>query len=466
MADNNLAKTTHPLLESLISSPLLVHDASEGLFQASVHHIVTHERAEEMFSHLQPANASAEDDDDFWAGEDEDNWLARVRPYNVKDGILQIPVMGVLLNRFPYQLGRWATGYDYIEKAFQRGLRDDAVKGFALIIDSPGGEVAGNFELVDKIYGWRDEKPIRAFAADNAYSAAYSIASAADDITVTRSGGVGSIGVVTAHVDWSEAMSDMGVKVTFIHAGKHKVDGNPYQKLPESVKDRIQVRVDKLYGVFTSTVARNRGMDEGDVRGTEALTYDAEQGTENGLADKIGALEEEMTLFADDLANDEEDFNMAQNTKGGTPEMTAEALAEATATAKTEGHAEGKAEGHAEGLKEGAIAERERINAIIDSDEGKKRPQAAASCALKTGMSTEDAAAFLAGLPEEKAETTSKPKGEGANGQSHFDKMMEQDNEDVGAGEDDGSGGGEEAVTAETLLNSHAAATGMDRSAK
>ncbi len=67
------------------------------------------------------------------------------------------------------------------------------VKGIAFVIDSPGGHVAGNFDLVDKIFAARDVKPIRAFAAENAYSAAYSIASAAQSITVARTGGVGSI---------------------------------------------------------------------------------------------------------------------------------------------------------------------------------------------------------------------------------------------------------------------------------
>jgi len=88
----------------------------------------------------------------------------------------------------------------------------------------------------------------------------------------------------------------MGIKLTLIYAGKHKVDGNAYEKLPDSVKGRIQERIDRIYGVFTSTVARNRGIDDNAVRATEALTFDAQDSTAQGFADRIGALEEEMVI--------------------------------------------------------------------------------------------------------------------------------------------------------------------------
>ena len=63
-----------------------------------------------------------------------------------------------------------------------------------------------------------------------------------------------------------------------------------------------------------------------------------------------------------------------------------------------------RAEGLTLGLTEGATAERARIAAIIGSDAGKARPKAALSASLKTDMGVEDAQAFLADLPEEKAE--------------------------------------------------------------
>lgn len=403
-----------PLLESVSQSPLLLAADSEKLFQASIEFITAHEHAPEILG--QATHMS--DDHDFWGVDD---WRAALRPYVVKNGVLQIPVMGVLLNRFSYQLGRWATGYTYIEKAMQRGLRDSEVKGIAFIHDSPGGEVAGCFELVDKIFEARGEKPMRAFAADHAYSASFALASAADEIVITRSGGVGSVGVVTAHVEFSKMLEEMGIKITFIFRGAHKVDGNPYEKLPENVKSRIEERIDKIYGVFTSTVARNRAMEEDDVRATEALTYDANDSIEIGFADRLGALEEELVIFSQEAVS-AEDEQMAKENENA--EATPKGVDQATHDAAV-----------ASARTEGATAERTRITTILNSEEAKARPAAAMSTAMNTGMSVEEAATFLKTLPEETSATKTEETKPNASGTTPFDAAMSQDNPEVGGGD-------------------------------
>jgi signal peptide peptidase SppA len=407
-----------PLLEHLTGAPLIIDAGAERLFEASVKHLVAHPDAPKLFG-----GPTASEDDEFW---DPSAWHAAYRPYNVKDGTLQIPIMGVLLHRFPYQLGRWATGYQYIEKAMARGLADGNVTRIAYVHDSPGGEVAGCFELAEKIYDARSEKPSWAFAADSMYSASYALGSAAKGISVSSSGGVGSIGVVTSHVEYSEALKDMGIKVTFIYAGKHKVDGNAYEKLSADTQKRWQARIDKIYGVFASTVARNRGMEEASVRATEALTYDAEDGITVGLADRMGSLEDEMVIFSDgdETAEDEQMADVKQ-----------EVHEKAVADARAEGLAAGKTEGKAEGLAEGATGERARINGILASDEGKKRPKAAMSIAMKTGLTVEEASAALADMPEEKAEAPAPAAEEQGKKKtaSHFEQAMGADAPEVGA---------------------------------
>lgn len=424
-----------PLLEQISQSPLLIDSASQQLFQASIQHIVGHERAGEFLS----SAVVMSEDDEFWPT-NPDDWRASYRPYVVKDGILQIPIMGVLLNRFPWQLGRWATGYTYIEKAWQRGMADPEVKGIAYIHDSPGGEVAGCFELGDKLYESRGQKPQRSFAMDHSYSASYLLSSSPGPISLSRSGGVGSIGVVTAHVEYSEALKDWGVKVTFIFAGKHKVDGNAYEKLPESVKSRIQERINRIYGVFTSSVARNRSMDEGAVRGTEALTYDANDAIEAGLADRVGSFEDEMVLFSEEVAvGDEQMANDA--TDKGIPQATHDKAV-----------IDARAEGKNEGLTEGAKAATDRIKAILGSDAAKTRPGAAAKLALNdklTAVDAEGIVEMLADMPEEKAEAPAEGEGEAggteAKGKktktsakrSHFEEAMGKGNPEISAAEED-----------------------------
>jgi signal peptide peptidase SppA len=283
--------------------PALIAPEHHVRFEACINELAF---AEQSNADVQAAFAvKSEGPDAFWT-ELGERGSKMLRPYIVQDGVLLLPVKGVLLHDFPYQFFSYATGYEYIWKAFERGQVDPDVLGIALVIESPGGEVAGNFDLVDKMFEMRGNKPVRAFAHEFAYSAAYSIASVADEIIVSRTGGVGSIGVVTAHIDLSKAFEDRGIKVTFIHFGKHKVDGNPYEALPADVKARLQDRIDTLGAVLVDTVARNRTLDAAAVRDTEALTYTADQAIEIGLADRKGALDAALAEFQADVTNPQE----------------------------------------------------------------------------------------------------------------------------------------------------------------
>lgn len=355
-------------------------------------------------------SAADDDEDGFWS----EDW-SWVRPYNVIDGVLQIPVKGVLLSGFPYQLWDWATGYEYIMAAYQRGMDDPQVKGIAFVIDSPGGEVEGNFDLVDFMSGDAKVKPVQAFAVA-AYSAAYSIASAADKITVTRTGGVGSIGVVTSHVDMSKALDDWGYKITFIFAGKHKVDGNPYEPLPDDVKARIQTTVDKLYGMFVGIVARNRGMEEQAVRNTEALTFLADDALQIGLADAIGPLVDSIAAYAAELNAPQGGTFMSTQTKAAEATNESTITAADLAQARAEGKAEGKAEANA------------RAKSILTATEAEGKSASAMKMAFDTDMAAEQAIGLLATIPAATASTETKPT------KTAFEAAMEQTDPGITAG--------------------------------
>jgi signal peptide peptidase SppA len=386
----------NPLAARFADVPSLVAPVMRELFEAGLRAVAHHPRASDLLD----AGVTAEDG--FWPAADD--WRSAYRPYIVRDGILFIPVKGCLLHDFPWALGSYATGYVYIARAIERGLVDMNVRAIALICASYGGEVAGCFELVDKIYAARSVKPIRAFAHEQAYSAGYAVASAADHVVVSRTGGVGSIGVVTAHVDLSDAMKQMGFKITFIFAGAHKVDGNAYEPLPKDVQARIQARIDALYEIFVTSVARNRAMDEKAVRATEALCFTAAEAVENGLADSVGPLDDAVAAFNADLsaADDEGDEEMSTAT-------TAAAQAATDKTAIDAARAEGVTAGTAEGVKQGATAERERISAILGSEEAKDRRELAEHLAFGSDMSADAAKGILAKAPKNAPVATTDP---------------------------------------------------------
>ncbi|MCK5343078.1 MAG: S49 family peptidase, partial [Candidatus Heimdallarchaeota archaeon] len=177
--------------------------------------------------------------------------------------------------------------YEQIGKNFDEALEDRDVDGVLFDIDTPGGEVSGVFELVDRIYEARGIKPIIAAVNDVAYSAGYAIASAADKVYVPRMGGVGSIGVIAVHTDRSKLNEKIGVKYTAIFAGAKKDDLSPHHEITEAAVQEVQLKVDNAYNLFVDTVARHRDISVEKVRSTEAATYQGNAGIQAGLVDAV-----------------------------------------------------------------------------------------------------------------------------------------------------------------------------------
>lgn len=344
--------------------------------------------------------------DDFWFSSDD--WRSAYRPYNVKNGLLTIPVKGLLLNNFSVIYGTYATGYQYIWKAVQRGMNDPQVKGIIFEIDSGGGMVNGNFDLVDRIYALRGKKPMRAVTTEGAYSAAYSIASVADRIVMGRSAGVGSIGVVMTHMEQSKMLENWGITVNIIRSKPRKFEGNSLEPLTDAARSTMQDHVDASHKEFVAIVARNRNMKEAKVDATNALTFMSEEAIEKGLADEKGTLEDAFTAFAAYVNSDQENETMAEQNQAG---ITEEAHKAAVEAARVEGQATG------------ASAEQARIKAILESAEAKDRPTAAQMFAFDMNLSAEDSIAKLAKLPSEaKADTPAQGAGAGA---AAFTQQME-----------------------------------------
>jgi ClpP class serine protease len=125
---------------------------------------------------------------------------------------------------------------------------------------------------VDAIYAARGTKPICSILNEAAYSAGYVLASAANHITVPRTGGMGSIDVVCCHVDWSRALHQVGIAVTFLQYGARRTDGAAEKPLADEALARFQHDIDELGELFVAAVARNRGFSANPVRGTQAAT--------------------------------------------------------------------------------------------------------------------------------------------------------------------------------------------------
>lgn len=210
--------------------------------------------------------------------------------YDLVAGVAVLSITGILvptLGTMAHCEG--ATAYDAIRARFLTALADPAADAIVLSIDSGGGRVDSLFDLVDLIYSARSIKPLMAILCESAYSAAYALASACEQITVPRSGGVGSIGVIAEHMDISGMLDKAGVKVTLLTYGDRKADGNDTQPLSDPALSRMQHDIDTLGEMFVETVARNRGIPADAVRNTEAGTFMGQAGVDAGLADRVMA---------------------------------------------------------------------------------------------------------------------------------------------------------------------------------
>ena len=229
-------------------------------------------------------------------GFDLDRKIEPEKPYEVINGVAVVPIKGILVHDYEWFWGE--TTYSSIAEIATMALADPGVKALALHIDSPGGEVDGCFELSDTLFSMRGPKPIWAILDSCAYSAAYALASAADFITVPRTGGSGSIGVITMHTDITGMLEQAGVKITTIKFGERKADGQPTTPLSKGAHERMQSDVDILGEMFVALVERNRrGLSADHVRKTEAGCFLGKAGVETGLVDAVMAPEEAMKLM-------------------------------------------------------------------------------------------------------------------------------------------------------------------------
>ena len=103
--------------------------------------------------------------------------------------------------------------------AIRAAVNDKAVKAVMLMIDSPGGSVAGTAELARDVAAADNVKPVYAHVDGMAASAALWVASQARRVFADPTAEVGSIGVVCVIEDSSAAAELAGVKVAPLALG-------------------------------------------------------------------------------------------------------------------------------------------------------------------------------------------------------------------------------------------------------
>jgi len=353
------------------------------------------------------------------------SWGVEEVLFQVVDGIALLDVKGTLAHKSGYlKPYSGMTGYDGIINRYAMMLAESDVKGVLMDMHTPGGEVSGCFDTADRLRQMAQQagKPLWAMACDSACSAGMALASAAERRLVTQTAYMGSVGVVMAHASYEDYLEQEGIKVTLIHSGARKVDGNPYEDLPEEVLSRFQADTDALRQQFAELVARNLGMTSEAVLATEAAVFRGQAAIDVGFAHAMVNGHEAVPEFSEYLSTQGRVTTLGvKRMAGNTPAPTAEAAPPAQAGSEAPAAIDTAA---------AASAERTRVQGILQHAEAQGRGKMAEHLAFNTSMGVEEAGALLAAAPKEQAANL--------DASTALDKMMaaeEQPNLTAGAGD-------------------------------
>lgn len=329
------------------------------------------------------------------------------------DGIAMIPVLGTLMQRAAgMDALSGMESYGTIAQKIQAAADDPAVRGILLEIDSPGGQVAGAFDLAAQINAAGSKKPVWAVANEEAFSAAYLQAASAQRLSVAETGMVGSVGVIMMHVDQSAADKKKGYTFTPIIAGAHKADFSSHAPLSAAAHAAAQAETDRLYDIFVATVAGYRGIDDSAVRATQAALLDPATAKTMGMIDAVEPYRETLANFQSSLSSTRHflPHNYAASAASKEPHMTTAAAGTGTPTPAAAGptteetaraNAAAAEAANAKLQADAAAAATARIQSILGHAEAADRRSFAEHLAFKTTNSVEASIELLKAAAKE-----------------------------------------------------------------
>jgi len=212
------------------------------------------------------------------------------------DKLAVVQVSGTIMPPFTDQ---------WIEQ-IRAAVKDKAVKGVLLEIDSPGGLVADSHQLYHELQKLRAVKPIYVSMKRMATSGGYYIAMGAGpdaQVFAEPTTWTGSIGVILPRYNATELVSKIGVKMESFVTGPLKGSLSPFRDLGEDEVRVWETIIADSFERFIGVVADNRSnLDSQEVKAlATGQIYTTSQALENGLIDKSGFAEDAIISLASSL---------------------------------------------------------------------------------------------------------------------------------------------------------------------
>lgn len=214
----------------------------------------------------------------------------------------------------------FGDNYDAIRERAREAFESEDSHAVIFRIDSPGGAVSGLLDTVRSIrlMAEASEKRSIAYVDERAFSAAYALACACDEIVLPESGLCGSIGVISTMADQVEHDKAHGMNFVTIASGDRKTDGHIHVPISEDAVAAERVRVDELATQFFQMVRESRGLSVKAVRGFQAALFLGAEAETSGVADRVETFDQLFEELASEVAP-LDTHGTPESVSGGTP---------------------------------------------------------------------------------------------------------------------------------------------------
>ncbi len=183
------------------------------------------------------------------------------------------------------------TSADQIKSYIEQIQRNNRIEGVIFEINSPGGSGVAADEIARLISEL--DKPTVSYIREVGTSAAYWIASSTDTIYANRLSTVGSIGVLSGFLDFSQFIQQYNISYNRFVAGENKDFGSPFLAPTDEQSEHFQSLLNSLYDVFLLEVATLRNVSIDQLQPlADGSIYSGVRAKELGLIDGFGSQQE------------------------------------------------------------------------------------------------------------------------------------------------------------------------------
>jgi protease-4 len=173
----------------------------------------------------------------------------------------------------------------------RKAAKDKDVKALVLLIDSPGGTVAGTDMLFREIEAYKASSHVKvvAQAMTVCASGGYFLALAADEIQATPASVVGSVGTLFISPKLAGLMEKIGVEAEVTKSGSLKDMGSPFRASTEEERRITQDMIGQMNAMFLELLASKRKLTNPQKdEAAKAGVYAGGKAVELGLVDRLG----------------------------------------------------------------------------------------------------------------------------------------------------------------------------------